>query len=99
MSKKNVDLMYESDFEKKSNEVLEEHRQPKEVFEAQRMEIGGKIYRKITKSELEDWSGRLVEKTEWVLETPDMKPLTKEEVPTRNLSHNEMEDDKKKENF
>jgi len=95
---KDVKLLYSDDLDRKSNEVLEDRRKPKEVFEAQRMYVGDKIYRKVVKEELEDWSGRLVQKTEWILETPDMKPLKKEEVPTRKLSYDEMKADLNKGN-
>jgi len=85
--------LYDSEAVQRSNEILEDRATPKEVFEAQRMEIGGKIYRKVVT--MEPGAYRPIEKTEWVLETEDMKPLNKQEVPSTKMSQNELDASRK----
>ena len=82
-------LLHPAEFIKKCEEVEKERASErssiKEMYEAQRMMIGGKVYRKVKVPS----ENPKLEKTEWVLETSNMEPLKKEEIPTGNFNYAE----------
>jgi len=83
-------LLHPKEFIEKCEQVEQERAiersSEKEMYEAQRMMIGGKVHRKVKVPS----DNPNMEKTEWVLETPDMEPLNKEEIPKGNFNYLEI---------
>ena len=86
---KYMKLLHPAEFLEKCEQVdkdrAKDYSSTKEMYEVQRMYVGDKIYRKVKCKPDPNCESSQLEKYEWVLETPDMEPLSKDEAKAKSM--------------